>query len=99
MLPGVSLELATRWGVKPCAFCASASIVPERADATRRLEEIRGKKMDADGTVCYLAHWEGSASEADTWEQAAALGRDEWMVSEWEAEQKALHKPDGAVRA
>ena len=81
-----------------CAL-ASASIVPERADATRRLEEIRGKKMDADGTVCYLAHWEGSASEADTWEQAAALGRDEWMVSEWEAEQKALHKPDGAVRA
>ena len=55
--------------------------------------------MDADGTVCYLAHWEGSASEADTWEQAAALGRDEWMVSEWEAEQKALQKPDVAVHA
>ena len=76
-----------------CAL-ASATIVPERADATRRLEEIRGKKMDADGTVRYLAHWEGYASETDSWEQAEALGCDEWMVSEWEAEQKALLKPD-----
>ena len=37
---------------------------------------------------------EGYASETDSWEQAEALGCDEWMVSEWEAEQKALLKPD-----
>jgi hypothetical protein len=65
----------------------------------RRVAELRGKKMAADGTVWYLVHWEGSDSEENTWEQAAGLGSDEWLVSEWEAEQSALRKPAISVRA
>jgi len=61
--------------------------------------ELRGKKLHPDGTVWYLAHWEEGDTEDDTWEQAAGLGRDEWLVSEWEAEQTALRKPAISVRA
>jgi len=63
------------------------------AGAARKLEEIRGKKMQADGTVLYLAHWQGCDTDDDTWEHAAGLGSDEWLVSEWEAEQADLCKP------
>ena len=59
----------------------------------RRVAELRGKKMSADNTVWYLAHWEGCETEDDTWVPPADLGSDEWLVSEWEAEQIALRKP------
>jgi len=59
----------------------------------RRVAELRGKKMSADNTVWYLAHWEGCDTEDDTWVPPADLGSDEWLVSEWEAEQIALRKP------
>ena len=65
----------------------------------RKVKELRGKKMAADGAVWYLAHWEGCDSDEDSWEQAAGLGSDEWLVSEWEAEQVALRKPAISVRA
>jgi len=65
----------------------------------RRVGELRGKKMHADGTIWYLAHWEEGDTDDDTWEQAAGLGSDEWLVSEWEAEQTALRKPAISVRA
>ena len=64
----------------------------------KKLEEIRGKKMTADGTVLYLAHWQGTDSDDDTWEHAAGLGSDEWLVSEWEAEQTALRKPNISLK-
>ena len=71
----------------------------ESESGERRVAELRGKKMAADGTVWYLAHWEGGDTEDDTWEQAVGLGSDEWMVSEWEANLAALRKPEISRRA
>ena len=34
-----------------------------------------------------MVHWKGASSGEDTWEEAAALGQDEWLVSEWEHDQ------------
>ena len=48
--------------------------------------------------MLYLVHWDATNSDEDTWEEAAALGPDEWQVSEWEAEQLsggAQHKAAG----
>ena len=61
-------------------------------EGIRRVGELRGKKTDVTGIVWYLAHWEGGDTDDDTWEQAAGLGSDEWLVSEWEAEQTALQE-------
>ena len=52
-----------------------------------------GKKVE-DGKVWYLVRWQGSGGAAswddeDTWEEAASLGEDEWLVSEWEQDQEA----------
>lgn len=63
------------------------------------MAELLGKKMAADGTVWYLAHWEGCDTEDDTWEQAVGLGSDEWLVSEWEANVAALRNPEISLRA
>ena len=51
------------------------------------------KKVE-DGKVWYLVRWQGSGGAAswddeDTWEEAASLGEDEWLVSEWEQDQEA----------
>jgi len=65
--------------------------------AERKLAEIRSKKT-LEGKVLYLVHWDATNSDEDTWEEAAALGPDEWQVSEWEAEQLsggAQHKAAG----
>jgi hypothetical protein len=65
--------------------------------AERKFAEIRSKKT-FEGKVLYLVHWDATNSEEDTWEEAAALGPDEWQVSEWEAEQLsggAQHKAAG----
>jgi len=58
---------------------------PERA-----VNQLLGKKL-ADGKVLYLVRWHGTASsdDEDTWEEAASLGKDEWLVSEWEQDQEA----------
>jgi hypothetical protein len=41
----------------------------------------------------YQVQWKGCTSEDDTWEEAAALGKDEWLVSEWEEEQRNANPP------
>jgi len=64
----------------------------------RKVGELRGKKIDANSTAWYVAHWEEGNTDDDTWEQAAGLGSDEWLVSEWEAEQTALRTPAISVR-
>ena len=54
-----------------------------KPDLVRGVEELRGKKIE-NGKVLYLAHWSGATSDDDTWMEAAQLGKDEWLVSEWE---------------
>jgi hypothetical protein len=56
----------------------------------KRVHQLLGKKL-ADGKVWYLVRWLGTASsdDDDTWEEAASLGEDEWLVSEWEQDQEA----------
>ena len=58
------------------------------AQDEREVEELLGKKLEA-GKVLYLVHWKGCTQQEDTWEEAAALGKDEWLVSEWETEHGA----------
>jgi len=52
----------------------------------KRVQELRGRKKTPDGRVMYLAHWSGTTSDDDSWVEAAQLGKDEWLVSEWEQE-------------
>jgi hypothetical protein len=57
----------------PLLSCCPALLAPSLAASCKQ--------------VLYLVHWKGTSSGEDTWEEAAALGQDEWLVSEWEHDQ------------
>ncbi len=74
---------------------AQKDLPPAKEGSGKSVQELRGRKKTPDGKVMYLAHWSGTASDDDSWVEASQLGKDEWLVSEWEQE----HAQEGAAEA